>query len=347
MDDWEKILVRPDSTLRDALEVINENSSRVVYVVDDQKTLQGVVTDGDIRRGLLDNVSLESEIADVMNQEAVIASKLTTRSERVALMERESILSVPIVDDRVIVGIEMLQELDSSQKYDNPVFIMAGGFGTRLRPMTDNCPKPMLKVGGRPLLETLLLNFIEAGFVNFYISTHYLPEVIQEYFGSGYDWGIKITYVHEEIPLGTGGALGMLPDDISKLPMILMNGDVLTKVDFQSLLQSHEESNAVATICTRQYEYQIPYGVIESNSGRITKMVEKPTYQYFINAGIYVLNQEVIAGVDSNQRIDLPSYLDEYLAKGCHVAMYPLHEYWLDIGRLEDFERAQKDILLL
>lgn len=347
MNNWERILISPHSNLREALEVINDNSSRAAYVVDENKKLLGVVTDGDIRRGLLKNLSLQDNITNIMNERAVVASKATTRSDRIALMRRESILNVPIVDCGIIIGIDLLEDPSATEKFDNPVFLMAGGFGTRLRPMTNTCPKPMLKVGGRPLLETLLLNFIDAGFHNFYISTHYLPEVIHSYFGNGDDWGVKITYVHETSPLGTGGALGMLPEDTPKLPMILMNGDVLTKVDFQNLLNTHIKSEAMATICTRQYEYQVPYGVIQASEGRITEMKEKPTYQYFVNAGIYVLEPEVIAAVDREQTIDLPTHLDSYIAKGQNIGIYPIHEYWLDIGRLEDFERAQKDILRL
>ncbi|WP_347361358.1 nucleotidyltransferase family protein, partial [Vibrio vulnificus] len=190
--------------------------------------------------------------------------------------------------------------------------LMAGGFGTRLRPLTDNCPKPMLKIGNKPILETVIRSFIKAGFVNFYISTHYMPELIHAHFGDGSEFGVNITYVHEESPLGTGGALGLLPNDLPKdLPLIMMNGDVLTKVDFQRLLDFHVSHDADATMCVREYDYQIPYGVINGEGNKITSMVEKPIQRFFVNAGIYVVSPRVIQSVPENHRIDMPTLLEQ------------------------------------
>jgi NDP-sugar pyrophosphorylase family protein len=203
----------------------------------------------------------------------------------------------------------------------------------------------MLKVGGKPILETLIRNFIKAGFQNFYISTHYMPEQIENYFGDGTDLGVNITYVHEDEPLGTGGALGLLPDDLPKgLPLIMMNGDVLTKVDFQRLLDFHNENQADATMCVREYDYQIPYGVINGEGNKITSMVEKPIQRFFVNAGIYVVSPQVINSVPQNHKIDMPTLLEQHMEQRNNILMFPIHEYWLDIGRMDDFNRAQADI---
>jgi NDP-sugar pyrophosphorylase family protein len=222
---------------------------------------------------------------------------------------------------------------------------MAGGFGTRLKPLTDNCPKPLLKVGDKPILETVLLSFIKSGFHDFYISTHYLPEMIKEYFGDGEKWGVSINYVYEETPLGTGGALGLLPKDLPELPVIMMNGDVLTKVDIEALLAFHNENDANATMCVREYEYQVPFGVIESEGYKIKSMVEKPMQRFHVNAGIYVVGRKIIEQVNNNEVVDMPTLLERYLDKS--VLMFPFHEYWLDIGRIDDFNRAQIDIQTL
>lgn len=260
-------------------------------------------------------------------------------------MSVNGILSIPIIDAGIIIGLETIASVTTSTKYDNPIFIMAGGFGTRLRPLTDNCPKPMLKVGDKPILETVIKSFVRAGFSNFYISTHFLPEVIQNHFGDGKAFNANITYIHEEIPLGTGGALGLLPENLSEsLPLIMINGDVLTNIDFQRLLAFHNSNNADATICVREYDYQIPYGVITGEGNKITSMVEKPVHHFFVNAGIYVVSPSIFKSVPKNHRIDMPTLLEQHMKNNRDILMFPVHEYWLDIGRMDDFKRAQVDI---
>ncbi len=343
---WNNVLIKPDNTIRDALEIINNEALRVVLVVDQEQALLGVVTDGDIRRGLLNNLPLTESVSNVMNPNPTTASESTSRDDLIALMESRGILSVPLLDEKgKVVGLETLHGALHQPKHQNPVFIMAGGFGTRLRPLTDTCPKPMLHIGNKPILETVIRSFIKAGFVNFYISTHYMPEQIQAHFGDGRKLGINITYVHEDQPLGTGGALGLLPKDLPKdLPLIMMNGDVLTKVDFQRLLDFHVDNQADATMCVREYDYQIPYGVINGEGNKITSMVEKPVQRFFVNAGIYVVSPQVIASVPENHRIDMPTLLEQHMHERDNVLMFPIHEYWLDIGRMDDFNRAQADI---
>ncbi|NOH84583.1 CBS domain-containing protein [Vibrio sp. 03-59-1] len=342
---WKNVLIKPTSTLRDALEIINNESLRVVLVVDEQDSLKGVVTDGDIRRGLLDNLPLNAEVQLVMNISPTTADINTPKDELIAEMESKGILSIPLLNKGKVVGLETLHGALSRPVYQNPVFLMAGGFGTRLRPLTDTCPKPMLKIGNKPILETVIRSFIKAGFVNFYISTHYMPEQIEQHFGDGSDLGVNITYVYEDSPLGTGGALGLLPKDLPQdLPLIMMNGDVLTKVDFQRLLEFHTENQADATMCVREYDYQIPYGVINGEGNKITSMVEKPIQRFFVNAGIYVVSPRVIQSVPENHHIDMPTLLEEHMVERENILMFPIHEYWLDIGRMDDFNRAQADI---
>lgn len=343
--EWKNVLLEPSSTILEALDIINKEALRVALVVDKSNHLVGIVTDGDIRRGLLNKLSLTDPIAMVMNTNPTVANVGARRDELIDLMESKGILSIPLIKEGQVVGLETLQGVLSKPKYQNPVFIMAGGFGTRLKPLTDSCPKPMLKIGDKPILETVIRSFTKAGFVNFYISTHYMPEQIQNHFGDGRDLGINITYVHENEPLGTGGALGLLPDDLPKdLPLIMINGDVLTKVDFQRLLEFHIDNNADATMCVREYDYQIPYGVINGEGNKITSMVEKPIQRFFVNAGIYVVSPQVIDSVPKNHRIDMPTLLEQHMNKRNNVLMFPIHEYWLDIGRMDDFNRAQADI---
>lgn len=344
---WKRILIKPNQSIRHALEVIEQESLRIAIVIGQQNELFGVVTDGDIRRGLISGLALTDPVSKVMNSSPVTASNTVTRKEAIKLMESKGLLAIPLLNQGKVVGLETLQRSGSGRSYENPVFLMAGGFGTRLRPLTDNCPKPLLKVGDKPILEIVLNSFIRTGFKNFYISTHYLPDMIREYFGDGSKWKVNIRYVHEESPLGTGGALGLLPDDLEQLPLILMNGDVLTNVDFEKVLEFHNQYQAHATMCVRDYEYQVPFGVIQGENHKVVRMEEKPIEHYFINAGIYVVSPELRQQVIAGEYIDMPLLLEQTIAKDNDVVMYPLREYWLDIGRVEDYKRAQLDIINL
>lgn len=346
---WKKTFISKTTTIQQALEIINDGALRVAIVVDCENRLLGMVTDGDVRRGLLSNLALSDSVSLIMNSQPICALEGTTKENLVELMEEKQILSVPIVNqERMVVGLETLHGALTKNKFDNPVFIMAGGFGTRLRPLTDNCPKPMLKVGDKPILETQIRSFIKAGYSNFYISTHYMPEQIRQHFGDGSDYDVSISYVHEERPLGTGGALGLLPDEAHvNLPIIMINGDILTKVDYQRLMNFHLENDADATMCVREYDYQVPYGVINSDGNRITGMIEKPTQRFFVNAGIYVLSPKIVQSVAKNQKIDMPSLLDTHRVERDRIFMFPIHEYWLDVGQMDDFKKAQVDILTL
>jgi dTDP-glucose pyrophosphorylase/CBS domain-containing protein len=342
---WKKVLVDPSSSIQSVLKVIDGEALQLALVVDIDKRLLGTVTDGDIRRALISGVPLSHPISEIMNTAPKVVEFRTSKHRILELMSANKLYSIPLLDNGIVVGLETIHQITEKTKHANPVFLMAGGFGARLKPLTDDCPKPLLKVGEKPILETVLLQFIKAGFDNFYISTHYLPEMIREHFGNGDKWGVSINYVHEEQPLGTGGALGLLPKDLPALPIIMMNGDVLTKIDLEALLTFHNDNNASATMCVREYEYQVPFGVVESEGNKIKSMVEKPVQRFHVNAGIYVVGREIIKRVKINEVVDMPTLLGRYLHES--VLMFPLYEYWLDIGRIDDFQRAQIDIRTL
>ena len=222
---------------------------------------------------------------------------------------------------------------------------MAGGFGTRLHPLTEETPKPLLDVGSRPILETIIVRLAKAGFYNFYISTHYKAEKIKEYFSDGSAWGIKIEYVDEEKPLGTAGSIGLLPKNLPKLPIVMMNGDVLTEVNFEHLLTFHQQQKGIATMCIREYDVQIPFGVVTAEELQATSIVEKPIQKFFVNAGIYVLEPELVNKVNTDTPIDMPNLLENQIGQGEKISVFPIYEYWLDVGQIEEYEKANREFI--
>lgn len=338
---WREALIKPDTTLQEAIHVIDKAALQIALVIDELEGLAGVVTDGDIRRALIKGLPLDHSVAEVMNAKPKVASVSDSKTKLIAMMEAHSLIHLPVLDAAgKVVRLETLQGLYKQPQFQNPVFLMAGGFGTRLRPLTDNCPKPLLEIGGKPILETTLESFVRCGFKNFYIAVHYLADRIKDYFGDGQRWGVQISYIEEHEPLGTAGALGLLPS-VSDLPMIVMNGDILTQIDFGRLLAYHNEQKGIATLCVRQYEYQIPYGVVSIEAQRVTGIVEKPVHSCFASAGVYVLNPALVKTIGEQQQIDMPELLNRYIDTGELVSMFPIHEYWLDIGKESDFLRAQ------
>ena len=345
MESWREVLLAPDATLKRAIEVLNKEAPRIVLVVDSSGFLLGTVTDGDIRRSLLRNCTMETSIDEVMNPDPRVATLGENKSVIKERMIKYSLLQMPIVDDeKVIQGLETIRHSDGDKIHNNPVLIMAGGFGKRLLPFTENIPKPLLKVGTKPILETILKQFIESGFHLFYISTHYKAEMIREYFGNGDKWGVTIHYIHEDTPLGTAGALGLLPKDFPDLPMLMMNSDVLTAVNYRHLLKFHQEQSGVASVCVREYEFHVPYGVIEKEGYRIKSITEKPIHKFFVNAGIYVLDPVLVKKIDGKGYLDMPTLLAQSIESGDQVNMFPVHEYWLDIGHIKEYEQAQTEI---
>lgn len=345
MTTWRSAVVTHDSTTEAAINVLDRTGLRIVLVVDGDGRLRGTITDGDVRRALLRRTPLSAPVSDIMNSHPRTAAASMPKVQIIDLMKANGILQVPVVDDEGrILRLEMLQDLISPQRVDNPVFLMAGGFGSRLRPLTDSCPKPLLRVGFKPILEIILENFVSNGFHNFYISTHYLPEMIRNHFGDGERWNVSIQYIHEEEPLGTGGALGLLPKHEIDMPLIMMNGDLLTNLNFNNLLEFHSTHDGIGTMCVREYSYQIPYGVVKAEGNQILEMVEKPFYHFFVNAGIYVVSPELIHRVPAGKKIDMPTLLEQEMER-YKINSFPIHEYWLDIGRMEDFQKAQEDIV--
>lgn len=344
MKQWESTLIGPEATLEEAIATLDREALRIVMVVSAERRLLGTLTDGDVRRALLKHMTLDVPVAEVMCITPRTAARDWSKERILADMEKYQLLQLPVVDQEGrVIGLETLHDLLNKRHRDNPVFLMAGGFGTRLQPLTHNCPKPLLKVGEKPILELILENFVNAGFHRFFISTHYMPEMIREHFGDGSQWGVSIRYIHEEEPLGTGGALGLLPHDEIDQPLFMMNGDLLTTLNFQNLLEFHQDHSGVATMCVREYEHCVPYGVIQSEGHRICSMVEKPVHRFFINAGIYLLSPDLVKSVAPGVRVDMPTLLEREIANGNDVNMFPVHEYWLDIGRMEDFKRAQQE----
>jgi len=344
LHDWKKILLSPCDSLARAIEVLDKEALRIALVVDDSNKLLGTITDGDIRRALILQIRMDDPIKAVMRSEPTTVSIGDDRKNILELMKSKSLLQVPILDvNGCVVGLETLVDLIDGKKYDNPVFLMAGGFGKRLYPLTDEIPKPLLKVGSKPILENILENFIQSGFHNFYISTHYKADMVRDHFGNGDAWGVNINYIHENKPLGTAGSLGLLPNDMPDLPILMMNGDLLTKVNIEHLLHFHQEQDGIATMCVREYDFQVPYGVIKSDGYHVKSIVEKPIHNFFVNAGIYVLNQSLVKSVNGLDYLDMPNLLEQKIECGEQINMFPIHEYWLDIGQMEEFERANKE----
>lgn len=346
MKKWESVLVTPEVTLEQAIATLNQGGLRIALVVDDSRRLLGTLTDGDVRRALLRHLPLDVAVSEVMCAAPIVAKEDWTREQVLAVLEASQVLQLPIVDVRQrVVGLQTIHGMLDKRLLGNPVFLMAGGFGKRLYPLTKDCPKPLLKIGDKPILELILLDLIEAGFHRFFVSTHYRPEMIREHFGDGNRWGVSIEYIHEEHPLGTGGALGLLPHDRIDLPLLMMNGDLLTRIDYRGLMEFHSAQRSAATLCVREYQHQVPYGVVRSDGARVTAIVEKPVHKFFVNAGIYVLSPDVVRSVTAGEQLDMPQLLERTIASGRSVTSFPVHEYWLDIGRPEDFRRAQTDLV--
>lgn len=343
MKKWTEILISPDTSILSSLEIIDKGALQIALVVDECNKLLGTITDGDIRRGILKSLSLDSPVSLIMNANPITASITDNKEIILSKMKSKALRHIPILDNEGhVVKIELLEQLIRSNVRHNWVILMAGGLGTRLSPMTDACPKPLLKVGTKPILETILDNFIEHGFYRFYLSVNYRADMIEDYFGDGSKWGVEIRYIHENTRLGTAGALSLLEECPSEA-LIVMNGDLLTKINFQQLLDFHSETNAKATMCVREYEYQVPYGVVQVNQHHLLKIVEKPIQQYFVNGGIYVLNSEMLNLIPRNTFFDMPSLFEMALSQKLETSVFPIREYWIDIGRMDDYNRANAE----
>ena len=343
--EWKKAVLDQNALISDAIRILDEAALRIVLVVDSHQVLVGTVTDGDVRRGLIKHTALTDPVTSIMNTAPITVTTGSTRDSILSLMQRLEILQIPVVDVKGRVEhVEFLQELTGKPTYNNPVLLMAGGFGKRLHPLTVDMPKPMLKVGQKPILESIIQQVVNSGFMNLYIAIHYKGDLVRDYFGDGSKWGASIKYLEEESPLGTGGALSMLPNDVSKMPVLLMNGDLLTSIDFGRMLTFHNEHKADITMCVREFEFEIPYGVVNVRDQKIVEIKEKPVEKYFVNGGIYVLSGNVISDLDCRKPIDMPELITKHISFGKKVSAFPIHEYWLDIGLMKQYEQAQVDI---
>ena len=341
--DWKSTLIGPGTPILEALKIIDTVSLQIALVVDADGKLLGTVTDGDVRRGLLRGLSLTDPVAAVMFSSPRTLGTGKTDAEILQYMRARSLRHLPVLDEAGrVVDLKLLNDVVDLDRRKNLVVIMAGGPGTRLRPLTVDCPKPLLSVGGRPILETIITSFRTQGFYRFVLSVNYKADMIEEYFGDGSRHGVQIGYVHEKERMGTAGALSLLPERPEK-SFVVMNGDVLTGVDFRQLLAFHEEHDSPATMCVQEYRVQIPYGVVEHEGNRLVSIVEKPQHKFHINAGIYILEPSVLDCIPRDCCFDMPSLFAAILGKGMQPCTFPLREYWMDIGRMDDYEQAQLD----
>ncbi len=343
MDDWCTVLVKEHTPIIDAVKVIDQGGIGTVVVVDDTNRLQGIVTDGDVRRSILHDVSMCNPVSSIMSVNPKIAKVGDSKKHILALMRSFSLQHIPIVDEQErIVGLEVLNRLVKPQQRDNWVVIMAGGLGTRLKPLTDDCPKPLLRIESKPVLEIILERLMEYGFHNFLFSINYRGQMIQDYFANGEQWGANIQYLEETKTLGTAGPLSLLKEK-PNLPMIVMNGDIMTRMNFHHLLEFHYQQGVYGTICVREFQYTVPYGVVNIENNQLVSMEEKPTHFHHVNAGVYVFEPEVLDLITPDQCLDMPDLIQQMLNQQMPTAAFPLSEYWLDIGRHEDFQRAHQD----
>ena len=343
MQDLEKFFLYENNSIRDALEIIDKAAMRIAIVVDKNKKFLGTLSDGDIRRALLSSSSLEDNIKQIYYKNSTTALKTDSKDSIIKKAIKNKVYQIPILDNNgLVVDVLDLATLLTITKRKNKVILMAGGLGTRLRPLTKHTPKPLLKVGDKPILQTIIENFAAHGFENIVISLNYKSEMIRDFFKDGSDFGVNIEYIEENKRLGTAGALSLLKESPNE-PFFVMNGDLLTNVNFTELLDYHTFANNTATMCVREYQYQIPYGVIETNNEQITSIVEKPIQKFFVNAGIYLLNSEVLETIPKDEFYDMPTLFEHLLEQQKKVSSFPIHEYWLDIGQHHDFTKANEE----
>lgn len=338
-----EILLKTTDTIREALKVIDKGTMSIAIVIDDNQKFLGTLNDGDIRRSLLNDYSLDSTIENIYTADAITCNVSESKEQIIKKAIKYKVYQIPILDEEdTLVDIEDLATLLTKIEKRNKVVLMAGGLGTRLQPLTDDTPKPLLKVGTKPILETIINNFATYGFTDIIISVNYKAEMIKNYFGDGSKFGVHITYIEEQKRLGTAGALSLLLEKPNE-PFFVMNGDLLTNVNFSHFLDFHSFGNAIATMCVREFQYQIPYGVIETSNDKITSIKEKPTQKFFVNAGIYLLSPKVLSYIPTDKFYDMPTLFENLINANKNVLSFPIHEYWLDIGQHNDFIQANDE----
>lgn len=339
---WPGALVSDDATIQDVIQNLDRTGLQISLVVNQDGALLGTVTDGDIRRALLRGQSLQSPVRGIMFEAPLVVPPEMARDVVLHLMRANKIHQLPMVDDqRRVVGLHVWDDIIAPRSRPNTMIIMAGGFGRRLGSLTADCPKPMLPVAGKPMLEHIVEKAINQGFGSFVFSVHYMPHVIKDHFGDGAKWGVHIAYLNEEAPLGTAGAIALL-DPAPTMPFIVTNGDVLTDIHYGDLLDFHSLHKADATMAIRLHEWQHPFGVVHTDGISIVRFEEKPLHRTNVNAGIYALSPEVIRFLRRGEPCDMPTVFERLKAAGKRTIAYPMHEPWLDVGRPEDLQLANR-----
>ena len=336
-----KIKLFPNSTIKEALKIIDSGAVKIALVVDENDKLLGTITDGDIRRAILKGKSLEDSIRDIYYKNPITVSIDESKENIINLCTSKKIYQIPVVDKNgKIVKIILLDEILKPKEYPNKVILMVGGLGSRLRPLTEDTPKPMLNVGGKPILQTIIEQFRNYGFKNFILCLNYKAEIIKNYFQDGSKFGVNIEYIVENKRMGTAGALSLLREK-PKEPFFVMNGDVLTNVNFENMLEYHLSHNSTATMAVREYDFQVPFGVVNMENNEIKAIEEKPIYKFFVSAGIYILNPECIDYIPKDEFYDMPTLFEDLIKNNKKTYSFPIREYWMDIGRVEEYEKAQ------
>lgn len=341
---WRKAILPAAATVQEVIRNMNTSSLRIVLVANERGELEGTISDGDIRRGLLKGLDLNSPIESVIHRGPLVVPPAMGREMVLQLMVANKIQQIPVVDEKQrIMGLHVWDEITTTPVRPNRMVIMAGGKGTRLRPFTENCPKPLVTVAGKPMLEHIIERGRLEGFGDFVLAIHYLGHMIEEYFGDGTRLGVRIEYLRENAPLGTAGALGLLsprPDE----PFVVTNGDVVTDIRYGDLLDFHIRYEASATMSVRAHEWQHPYGVVQTRGVDIVGFEEKPIARSHINAGVYVLSPEALDELADGEHCDMPTLFERLQAKSRRTVAYPMHEPWLDVGRPDDLEKANKAV---
>lgn len=339
----EKIIVSKKATLRDVLSIIEKGKLKVALVVDNEKKLVGLLSDGDVRRALLNNCAMDDTIDDILVKEPIVCNVTDSKDKILQMAIDNQIYQLPIVDnDGILVGLEVINDLLKPETKKEKVVLMVGGLGTRLRPLTENTPKPMLKVGDKPILETIILNFKKHGYTNIILSVSYKAEVIKNYFGDGTNFGVSIEYIDENKRMGTAGALTLMKDLLTD-NFFVMNGDLLTSLNFDYMMKYHLENNSIATMGLREYDFQVPYGVVNVKDSEITGIEEKPVHNFFVNGGIYILSKEVLKFIPNDSFFDMPTLFEQTINNNLKTLSYIIKDYWLDIGRMEEFNKANQE----
>ena len=343
LDLWRDSIVKINTPIKIAIERLNKVGIKIALVLDENFRLLGTISDGDFRRGMLSGLTLEDTVEKIMNKNPRTVNEGTSRLEILKLMNDTKILQIPIVDrNNFVIGLHLWDDISVQAKYSNIMVIMAGGKGSRLHPQTENRPKPMLLVAGIPILEHIIKRARSQGFNHFIIAINYLGQIIEDYFKDGHKFGVKIEYLHEDVPLGTAGALSLLSHKPERA-FIVTNGDVITDINYSDFLEYHTVQNAAATVAVHTYEFQIPYGVVQINGLEVESYEEKPIVSSLINAGVYALDPDILDLITEPKFRDMPELLDISRDLKKKVIVYPLHESWIDIGRPIDLEIANKN----